>query len=126
MKTIKMIVLVFVPIPLLYLLNILMFNKYPEFLACFCSSCTYVPTISKINSFEKLLNNFLDKENKALSKKDLMNLVLVFVLTILLTSSIHILQNTFINTFDLGYSFWGASIIFQIMSWLKIPKRFFN
>ncbi|RXM57529.1 hypothetical protein DP133_10510 [Clostridium tetani] len=120
-----MITLVFLPIPLLYLINILMFNEYPVFFPCFCGSCTYVPTISKINSFEKLLDNFLDKENKTLSNQDFINLSLIFTLTILFTGLIHIFRNTFIDTLDLGFPFWGTSIIFQFMFWLKIPRRFF-
>lgn len=125
MKTFKLIALVFLPILLLYLINVLMFNKYPVFFACFCGSCTYVPTISKINSFDKLMDNFLDKEKKTLYKKDFINLALIFILTILFTALIHIFRNAFINTMDLGFPFWGTSIIFQLMVWLKIPKRFF-
>ncbi|WP_125152864.1 hypothetical protein [Clostridium rectalis] len=61
MKVFKMIALVF-------FINIFtIFNEYTVFFICFCGSCTYVPNISQINSFEKLVDNFLDKEDKTLS-----------------------------------------------------------
>lgn len=90
MRTAKLIILTFSPIPILYLLNILIFNTYPKFLGCFYGACLYVPAIIKIKSFEKLVDNFLDTTNKQLSNKDFINLFLIFIITIICTHSIYI------------------------------------
>ncbi|WP_027624042.1 hypothetical protein [Clostridium lundense] len=128
MKTIKMILICFFPMPLLYLLNVLIFNKYPVFFPCFLGSCTYIPSITKINSCSKVMDNLLEKHKKELSNEDLMNLLLVFILTCLFIILIHIIERkVFVNAnnLELGYPFWGTAIIFQVMGYLKIPKRFF-
>ncbi|PRR77436.1 hypothetical protein CLLI_23490 [Clostridium liquoris] len=122
MKVAKSVLILSIPILLLYLLNIFMFNKYPSFFACFCASSIYIPSLDKMKSFNKLEDNFLNKEKKELSTEDFINLVLIFILTFLFTGLIFISG----NHNELGFPFFGASIIFLLMSYFKFPKRFFS
>lgn len=84
--------------------------------------------MNKINSCEKLIDNFLDKDNKKLSTEDFINLVLVFILTFLFILLICIIEKIIFGNYtnDLGYPFWGASFIFALMCHFRIPKRFFH
>ncbi|WP_027624916.1 hypothetical protein [Clostridium lundense] len=121
MKVAKLVLILSIPIFLLYLLNIFMFNKYPSFFACFCATSLYIPSLDKMRSFNKLKNNFLNKEKEQISTKNFMNLTLIFILTFLLTSLIFI----FGKYNELGFPFFATSIIFLLIGCFKIPKRFF-
>lgn len=128
MKTIKMILICFSPIPLLYLLNSLIFNKYPMLFPCFCGSGPYILSLSRINSCNKVIDNLLEKEKKKLSATDFINLLLVFIVTFLFMFLIHIVEKRIFvnaNNLELGYPFWGTALIFQFASHFKIPKRLF-
>ncbi|WP_027624914.1 hypothetical protein [Clostridium lundense] len=122
MKTIKVFLIWLFPILIIYSLNIILFNKYPMFIGCFCGSGTYIISLHKINSCEKLLNNIVEEEKKRLSTRDLINLILIFVLTFLFI----ILVYSLINKTDLGYPFWATSFIFMLMGHFKFPKRFYS
>lgn len=129
MKTIKIILICFLPMFLLYLLNIIIFNKYPVFLACFCGSAIYSKSLFEINSYNKIIDNLLDKEKKKLYATDFINLLLVFIITLLFTFLIHIIEKkTFLNAnnLELGYPFWAISFVFVLMAHFKIPKRFYS
>lgn len=122
MRTIKVLFTISLPIFLLYLSNIIIFNEYPVFIGCFCGSGIYLNSLIRINSFDKLLDNFLDNEKKKLSTEDCINVVLIFILTFLFMGLIYAS-----GIYDeLGYPFWGTSLIFLLMSHFKIPKRFFS
>lgn len=122
MRTVKSILIIFLPMALIYLFNILIFNKYPMLLGSFCGSALYIPSLDKMKSFKKLTNNFIHKEETKLSNEDLINLVLVFILTLLFIWLIYVLG----KHDELGTPFWGTSVIFLIMGYFKIPKRFYS
>lgn len=127
MKNLKIFLLFSFPIFLLYLLNIILFNEYPDFFSCFCGSATYIYNLIKINSSKKVIFNFLDKEKNKLSTQDFMNLVLIFIITFLFTILIWIIEKKISGkNHEISFAFWGASLIFEIMSRLKIPKFFFE
>ncbi|WP_315122166.1 hypothetical protein [uncultured Clostridium sp.] len=122
MKTVKILVIVLFPMFLLYLLNILIFNKYPMFLGSFCGSAIYSKSLLGVSSYSKVVDNLLEKEKKKLSAADFINLLLVFSITFLFTFLIYLL----FNNGDLGYPFWATSFVFAFMAHFKIPKRFFS
>jgi hypothetical protein len=121
MKTLKVLVIVLFPMFLLYLSNILIFNKYPMFLGSFCGSTIYSKSLFEISSCNKVIDNLLEKEKRKLSTTDFINLLLVFIITVLFTFLIYLL----FNNGDLGYPFWATSFVFALMVHFKFPKRLF-
>lgn len=110
----------------LYLIDIVVVNNPPSFFACFCGSCTYIYSLARIESCKKMMANFIDKGNSILDKHDIINLIWVLFLTILFTVLIYIyMSNGLTCNTDIGHSFWSTAIIFLIMTFVKIPKRFF-
>ncbi|WP_097028306.1 hypothetical protein [Clostridium peptidivorans] len=122
MKTVKILVIILFPMFLLYLLNILIFNKYPLFLGSFCGSSIYSKSLLGINSYDKVVDNLLEKDRKKLSSSDFIDLLTILFITCLFTFLIYLI----FNNGDLGYPFWATSFIFALMSHFKIPKRFFS
>ena len=107
---------------LLYLSNILIFNKYPMFLGSFCGSTIYSKSLFEISSCNKVIDNLLEKEKRKLSTTDFINLLLVFIITVLFTFLIYLL----FNNGDLGSPFGLTSLFFALMVHFKFPKRFFH